>query len=231
MFAAAPSPEFMPDAQLAQRIAGGDIKAFEHLMRQHNRMLFRTARAILHDDADAEEVLQEAYLRAFHSMQGFRAEARLSTWLARIVVNEALARRRKDVRRAAVVPIHSGPADPEHGAAMAIPDGDGPDDSAERGELRRLLERKIDALPESFRAVFMLRELEEMSVQDTAAVLGIPEATVRTRLFRARSQLREALSQEIDVACGDAFCFLGDRCNRVVAGVTARLAVGKPGLS
>jgi RNA polymerase sigma-70 factor (ECF subfamily) len=204
-----------------------DIEAFEQLMRQHNRMLFRTARAILRDDADAEEALQEAYLRAYRSISSFRGEAKLSTWLVRIVVNEALARRRKDARRAAVVPIRSGAVE-EHEleAEAAMREQDGPQDQAERGEIRRLLEQKIDALPEGFRVVFVLRALEELSVEETAAVLGIPEATVRTRFFRARSLLREALSQEIDLAFDDAFAFLGERCDRIVARVIAKLTAG-----
>jgi RNA polymerase sigma-70 factor (ECF subfamily) len=216
------------DAELSRRIGNGDIKAFEQLMRQQNRTLFRTARAILRDDAEAEDALQEAYLRAYRAIGSFRGEARLSTWLVRIVVNEALARRRKDARRAAVVPIRSGGAE-EHEleAEAAMRDHDGPHDLAERGEIRRLLEKKIDALPDGFRVVFVLRALEELSVEETAAVLEIPEATVRTRFFRARSQLREALSQEIDLAFDDAFAFLGERCDRIVARVIAKLAAGE----
>ena len=198
-------------------------EGFERLMRENNRRLFRTARAILRDDAEAEDAVQEAYLRAYRSMGDFRGEAKLSTWLVRIVVNEALARRRKGARRAAIVPIRGGAEDHEIAAEVALREDDGPESRTQRSELRRLLEQKIDELPDAFRAVFVLRALEELPVEETAAALGIPEATVRTRFFRARSQLREALAREIDFAFDDAFAFLGERCDRIVARVMARL--------
>ena len=192
-------------------------------MRRHNRTLFRTARAILRDDAEAEDALQEAYLQAYQAIGGFRGEAKLSTWFARIVANEALARLRKHARRAEIVPLQSG-------AALAeldqIPDTDmdkTPERTASRLQMRRLLETQIDSLPDDYRAVFMLRAVEEMSVEETAAVLGIPSATVRSRLFRARSLLREALAAKIDLACEEAFAFAGERCDRIVAHVMKRI--------
>lgn len=209
-------------AELATRAAHGDSAAFEALMRRHNRMLFRTARAILRDDAEAEDALQEAYIQAYRSLASFRGDAQLSTWLARIVANEALQRLRKQARRAEIVPLQSS-AGPEVEQVMDSDSDNTPHSSAERSEVRRLLESQIDALPEGYRTVFMLRAVEELSVDETAAVLDIPAATVRTRLFRARSMLREALAQKIDVACEDAFSFAGERCDRVVAGVLARL--------
>jgi RNA polymerase sigma-70 factor (ECF subfamily) len=224
MPAAKPVPTIVTDEALSHRAVRGDAQAFEALMRRHNRTLFRTARAILRDDAEAEDALQDGYLRAFRSMGTFRGEARVSTWLVRIVANEALARRRKGVRRAAVIPIRRGAEEHQYEAEAVMSEHDGPQDLAERAEIRSLLERAIDALPEEFRIVFVLRALEELSVQETAAALGIPEVTVRTRFFRARSQLREALSREIDLAFGDAFAFDGARCDRIVARVMARLA-------
>lgn len=217
-------PETLSDTELSARIAQGDMHALERLMRLHNRTMFRTARAILRDDAEAEDAVQEAYLQAYRSIGSFRGDARLSTWLVRIVVNEALARRRKNVRRAAIVPIRGGSVEErEPDAEVAVRAEDGPESQAQRSELRRLLEEKVDALPEAFRAVFMLRALEELPVDETAAVLGIPQATVRTRFFRARSLLRESLSQEIDLALDDAFSFLGERCDRIVVAVLDRL--------
>jgi len=199
-----------------------DAQAFEAIMREHNRMLFRTARAILRDDAEAEDALQEAYVQAYRSLDGFRGESKLSTWLARIVANEALMRLRKRARRAEIVPM-----EPSATAAMeqiSDPNMDNaPDLSAERREMRGLLEAQIDALPDLYRTVFMLRAVEELSVEETAAVLGMPAATVRTRFFRARSLLREALAQKMDVACADAFSFAGSRCDRIVASVLARI--------
>jgi len=219
----------LSDAELASRIALGDTRAFELIMRRNNRLLYRTARSILRDDAEAEDCLQEAYLQVFRSIAGFRAEAKLSTWLTRIVINQALARLRRDKTRDASVSLdnvvdidgrvdgleatHSGPAQPD--AAVL------------REELRGLLERHIDRLPTAFRTVFVLRALEELSVEETAATLGIPDATVRTRFFRARSLLRETLEGEVDAALTDAFAFDGARCDRIVAGVLARLADGK----
>jgi len=192
-------------------------------MRKHNRMLFRTARAILRDDAEAEDALQEAYVQAYNSMQTFRAESKLSTWLARIVANEALMRLRKETRRAEIVPIQSTATVQD---IEQITDSDmnkAPDAAAERRQMRRVLESQIDALPDTYRTVFMLRAVEELSVEETAAVLDLPAATVRTRFFRARSMLLELLAQKIDVACEDAFSFAGARCDRIVANVLARI--------
>lgn len=211
------------DAELAGRVAGGENAAFETLMRRHNRTLFRTARAILRDDAEAEDTLQEAYMQAYQSMGSFRGEAKLSTWLARIVANEALMRLRKHTRRAEIVPLQSSAALENFNE---IPDPSmekSPENSAQRAQTRRLLEAQIDALPDSYRAVFMLRAVEEMSVEETAAVLQIPEATVRSRFFRARSLLREGLAAKIDIACEEAFAFAGERCDRIVANVMERI--------
>jgi RNA polymerase sigma-70 factor (ECF subfamily) len=212
-----------PDAELAERVAGGDTAAFEVLMRRHNRMLFRAARAILRDDAEAEDALQEGYLQAYQAIGRWRSEAKLSTWFARIVANESLMRLRKRTRRAAIVPLQAS-ADADR--LNEIPDTDmdkTPERAAQRGEIRRLLEAQIDALPDDYRTVFMLRAVEEMTVEETAAVLQIPPATVRSRLFRARSLLREALATKIDLAVEDAFAFAGERCDRIVANVMERI--------
>jgi RNA polymerase sigma-70 factor (ECF subfamily) len=212
-----------PDAELAVRIAAGEHAAFEALMRRHNRALFRTARAILRDDAEAEDALQEAYLQAYRAIGTYRAEAKLSTWLARIVANEALMRVRKRARRAEIVPMQAGVSATE---VNEIPDdnmNETPERSAQRTEMRRLLEAQIDALPDDYRVVFVLRAVQELSVEETAEALGIPQATVRTRLFRARSLLREGLATKIDVACEEAFSFAGERCDRIVANVLERV--------
>ena len=192
-------------------------------MRQHNRMLFRTARAILRDDAEAEDALQEAYLQAYHALPGFRGDAKLSTWLARIVANEALQRRRKRERRAEIVPLQPAGGEADLEGTADVKTDQGPEAATHSGELRRVLEAQIDALPDAYRTVFMLRAVEEMTVEETAAVLGIPEATVRTRFFRAKSLLRETVAQKIDLACEQAFAFAGARCDRVVAFVMNQL--------
>jgi len=218
-----PSAALLSEPELALRIAAGDTPALEALMRRYNRTLFRTARAILRDDGEAEEALQDAYLKVFRSIAQFRGDSKLSTWLVRIVANEALMRRRKRSRSAEVVTLHADRPGLELEAEQLMDANDGPEKSAVRAQTRRLLEAKIDALPDAFRTVFMLRALEEFSVEETAQALGIPEATVRTRFFRARGLLREALSREIDHAFDDAFGFDGARCDRVVANVLSKL--------
>ena len=200
------------DTELIGRILSGDMRALETLIRLNNRTLFRTARAILHDDAEAEDAVQDAYLHAYRKLGSFRGESKLSTWLVRIAANEALMRRRRNPRPAEL---------PE---AEAVSDAPGPQDDAERAEMRRLLEAGIDALPDGYRAVFVLRGLEELSVEETAAALGIPPATVRSRYFRARGLLREWIAGDVDTTLADAFAFAGARCDRVVGKVLTLLA-------
>jgi RNA polymerase sigma-70 factor (ECF subfamily) len=200
-----------------------EIAAFEALMRQHNRRLYRTARSILRHDADAEDCVQEAFLHAWRRRDQFRGEAAPSTWLTRIVINEALMKLRRNKATAGTVAIDNvvdldAHVEASVAGAQRLP---GPDAETLRHELCALLERKIDELPQSFRTVFMLRAIEEMSAEETAQCLGIPEATVRTRLFRARSLLRESIASDVDVALASAFEFMGERCDRIVAGVLA----------
>lgn len=210
------------DRSLARSVAAGDRAAFERLMRRYNRRLYRLARATLRDDAEAEDALQDAYLAAYRSIGQFRGDAALGTWLSRLVLNECLGRLRRSSRRQNVLPmvgaLHEIDID-----AMVQDDRPRPEEALARREIRELLERKIDALPDAFRAVFVLRSVEEMSVEETADCLGIPEATVRTRHFRAKSLLREALAQEIDLAERDVFEFGGAHCDRVVGAVMAEL--------
>ncbi len=226
---AATAPASGPDAELAARAARGDTDTFQQIMRRHNRLLFRTCRSILKSDDEAQDALQEAYLRAWRSISSFRAEARLSTWLVRIVVNEALGRlRRSKGAGAQVLPLDTASVDLGCGEAQDEPwmqadANEQPECLAMRGEIRRLIEARIDALPEVFRTVFVLRAVEDMSIEDVAAALAIPEATVRSRFFRARALLREALSREVDVALGDTFSFGGARCDAIVAHVLAAI--------
>jgi RNA polymerase sigma-70 factor (ECF subfamily) len=223
---AAPA-ETLDDAQLARRVAVMDHDACRQLMRRYNQVLFRTARAILKDDAEAEDALQDAYMLAFGAIGNFRGDSKLSTWLVRIVANEALGRLRKRTRAAQVIPIDI-PAEDRAEETMTESLSELPERAAVRAETRRLLESKIDELPDGFRAVFVLRAIEEMSVEEAAAALDIPEATVRSRFFRAKGLLREALSHELDMAHADAFSFAGARCDRIVAAVMARLEAPPP---
>jgi RNA polymerase sigma-70 factor (ECF subfamily) len=199
-------------------------QAFEALMRQHNGRLFRVARAILNDDADAEDALQDAYLDAYRHIGDFRGDAQLSTWLTRIVVNQSLMRLRRRKRDGIVVPFHAeSHADGRREDEVRDDRTESPSAATLRSEIRRIIERRIDELPVDFRTVFVMREVEDMSVDETAACLSIPAATVRTRLFRARALLRESLARDVDVATGDVYAFAGARCDRIVAYVLAHL--------
>jgi RNA polymerase sigma-70 factor, ECF subfamily len=214
------------DVDLVARIGRRDQAAFETLMRRHNGRLFRVARAILKDDAEAEDALQDAYLDAYRRIGDFRGDSQLATWLTRIVINQALMRLRRQKRDRVVVSFGGGDAPdrevPE--ANMADERTESPTAATMRAEVRRMLERRIDELPVAFRTVFVMREVEDLSVEETAACLSIPAATVRTRLFRARALLREALARDMDSATVEVFGFAGERCDRIVAGVLARTA-------
>jgi RNA polymerase sigma-70 factor (ECF subfamily) len=213
------------DAELATRIAAGDAAALEALMRECNRKVFRIARAILKDDSEAEDAVQEAYVAAFLQIGTFRGGSKLSTWVSRIVINEALGRLRKQKRQNTVVPFSEDYSSREVQETVSMDQaGTSPEQALMRSEIRALLEAKIDELPMGFRTVFIMRELEEMTVEETAECLGVPQATVRTRLFRARALLRESLAREIDVATSDAFAFAGARCDRIVSAVLERVA-------
>jgi RNA polymerase sigma-70 factor (ECF subfamily) len=218
------APATVDDLSIARRVVAGDGSAFELLMRRHNRRLYRLARATLHNDAEAEDALQEAYLRAYRSIGQFRGDSALLTWLSRLVLNECFARLRRETRRQNVIPMVVDPGTHVDIDAMNADDSNSPDKAAARTELRALLERKLDELPDVFRVVFVLRSVEEMSIEETAECLAIPEATVRSRHFRARNLLREALVQEVDLIERDLFEFGGAQCDRVVAGVLARIA-------
>jgi RNA polymerase sigma-70 factor, ECF subfamily len=204
--------------------ATADLASFEALMRRNNSRLFRVARSILKDEAEAEDALQEAYVQAYRKIGGFRGEAEMGTWLTRIVINQALMQLRRRKRQQVVVPLR-GP-DPDRDvqeANVADPRAESPADTTLRAEVRKIIERRIDELPVAFRTVFVMREVEEMTVDETAACLGIPAATVRTRLFRARALLREALDRDMDAARAGVFAFAGARCDRIVAAVLARI--------
>jgi RNA polymerase sigma-70 factor, ECF subfamily len=208
------------EAHLVERIAAGDRSQFEQLMRRYNQRLYRIARATLGDHVEAQDAMQEAYLAAFRAIGQFRGDAAIGTWLSRLVLNECLGRLRRSTRRQNVLPIVSSNTEIN---TVASSDSELPERLVGRAEMRALLERKLDALPQSFRVVFVLRSVEELSVEETAHFLGIPEATVRSRHFRAKSLLRESLAQDIDLAERDLFEFGGTNCAGVVASVLARL--------
>ena len=211
------------DGELAALASSGDGEAFRAIMQRFNPRLFRIARGVVRDESEAEDVLQEAYVRAYRALTGFRGESSLLTWLTTITLNEARGRLRRrrthtdldaiDERGAQVLvfPLGAPPASPENEAA--------------RSEARRLLEHAVDALPEGFRLVFVLRELDGCSVEETAAQLGVRPETVKTRLHRARRLLRKTLDESLTLALREAYPFLGTRCARLSDAVLARLGL------
>ncbi|HEX4765871.1 MAG TPA: RNA polymerase sigma factor [Lichenihabitans sp.] len=212
-----------PDLGLIAPIAAGNIDAFAVLVRRHNRTLYRAARSITGDDTEAEDVVQEAWTRAYAHLTAFRSEAQLSTWLVRIAVNEALGRKRRrrpsiaidamDERQMSTIIQFRAPA-PDQESDLA------------RTEVRAMLEKAIDTLPAPFRVVFVLRAVEDLGVEDIASQLDISPATVRTRLFRARALLRKDLEKSFHSSLSDVFPFDGARCravtHRVLALIEAR---------
>ncbi|MEE1611279.1 RNA polymerase sigma factor [Microvirga sp. CF3016] len=223
--ASAPTFDNLEDWALIERARRRDGAALRLIMERHNRRLYRIARSVLGDDTEAEDVVQEAYLRAFTHLDGFRGESRLTTWLTRIALNEALERLRK---RRPSVDLKQIDALNEQGEARVIylpparQDGD-PEAAAARAEVRRLIERAVDQLPDAFRVVFVLRDIEEMSIEATASQLGLRPETVKTRLHRARRLLRQSLDQTLSSALTDAFPFAGARCARITQTVLERL--------
>jgi RNA polymerase sigma-70 factor, ECF subfamily len=208
------------DEALVPRILAGETALFELIMRRHNQRLYRAARAILNDDAEAEDVMQETYVRAFAHLAQFRGAALLSTWLTRIAAHEAFARVRQRRRLAALPPDDN---DVETLPMADRPKPADPEREANDAELRGLLERAIDELPETYRTVFVLREVEGLSTATTAECLGVSEEVVKTRLSRARARLRDGLYERAGAAAGSAFTFGAERCDRVVAAVLSRL--------
>ncbi|WP_457092460.1 RNA polymerase sigma factor [Microvirga sp. P5_D2] len=221
--------EDLDDKGLVELARGRETGAFRQIMQRHNRQLYRIARSVLRDDSEAEDVVQEAYTRAFAHLDQFRGEAKLSTWLTRITLNEALGRlrqRRPSVDLAAIDSIN------DQGEARVIflpsarQDGD-PETTVARAEIRRLLERAVDQLPDPFRTVFMLRDIEEMSIEETASHLGLRPETVKTRLHRARRLLRQSLDKTLSSALADVFPFGGARCARITEAVLGRLGLSE----
>jgi RNA polymerase sigma-70 factor (ECF subfamily) len=216
------SPGSGDELSMARAIARGDQRAFGDLMRRHNQRLYRLARTVLRQPQEAEDALQEAYLQAYRAMGEFRGDSSLSTWLCRLVLNECLGRRRRQERRQNILPITADTPEQTMNAVLND-DLERPDREAARAQMRDLLERRVDELPESFRVIFVLRSVEDLSVEETARCLDLPEATVRTRHFRARSLLREALARQIDLAEGDLYEFGGTHCQAIVERVLKRL--------
>lgn len=218
------------DLELVRRAAAGEMRAFDLLMKRHNQRLYRAARGILRNEPDAEEAVQEAWWKAYNHLAEFHGDAQPITWLTRITINEALMRQRRNKSRDAVIQPNGSDADDDDKDSEVTlensimePESSQPEQRVSTGELRAMIEARIDELPDHYRAVFMLRGVEGLSFAEIASTLGLTQATVRVRFMRARRLLRAALHQDIDVSAGNAFSFAGARCDRIVAGVHARL--------
>jgi RNA polymerase sigma-70 factor (ECF subfamily) len=220
--------ERLDDAALVGLARHGDEQAIATIIRRHNRRLFRVARAVLRSDVEAEDVVQASYVKAFTHLDGYRAEAQLSTWLTRIALNDALSRLRRQRPTTGVeqLDIESARAG---GNVLPFPflqAQPNPEAEMSRMEVRLVLERVVDELPDPFRAVFVLRDIEGMSIEETAGHLSIRPETVKTRLHRARRLLRVAIEHQLSGAFAELFPFDGDRCahmaNRVLAQLRTR---------
>lgn len=217
------------EAVLIARVLRRDPEALAILMRRYNRRLYRAAWGILRDEQEAEDAVQESYIKAFAGLAKFRGEAALATWLTRIVINEALMRRRRPNRLVLsghdnVVPLRpTGASRTESNLTSEEQAVESPESAAIRGQLRLYLEAAVGDLPEEQRAVFVLRALEEFSVEETAQILEVNPQTIRTRFMRARRRLQARLRDELKMSMGDMLPFDGARCDRLVARVLKRL--------
>ena len=216
------------ERRLAERAAAGEQAAFVEIMQRYNQQLFRLAVGVLADRSEAEDILQESYIRAFARMAEYSGEGRLGAWLASIVRNEAIDRVRARSRRSEHIALEVDMRrvrDDHLPLARALADETewSPDVEAERADVRRLIEDEIAQLPDQFRAVFILREVEGLSVEETAEYLGIPDATVKSRDFRARALLKARLGEQIDASMPQAFTFLNQDCASLTQRVLDRL--------
>jgi RNA polymerase sigma-70 factor, ECF subfamily len=224
----APAPHvagLSDDAELVRRALTRDDTAFRTIMERYNRRLYRIARGILRNDSEAEDVVQEAYVKAFTNLGGFRGDSSLATWLARITMNEALGRLR---RERPTVDLETFGAQRTEAQIIKFPQtvtSDDPERTMAQREILQLVEKATDNLPEIFRIVFMTRVIEGMSTEDTANLLGLQLDTVKTRLHRARRLVRDELDKQIGPVLMDAFPFAGRRCERMTNAVLQRLII------
>lgn len=218
---AAQRPTAMTDADVVRRVREGETALFEVLMRRHNQRVYRVARAVLKDENEVEDVMQQAYINAFTHLHQFESRAEFSTWLTRIVLNEAFARRQK-MRRAESVSTCVSEDGGVGVESVSAPQPD-PERQAYAEELREVLEAAVDQLPETYRTVFILRDIEGMSTSATGAGLGLGDEAVKTRLHRARSMIRRTVTARIGTVAAGAFQFHAPRCDRVVRAVLERI--------
>lgn len=211
------------DSDLLERARRGDSAAFAALIRRHDKYLYRVVRSVLADGHEAEDALQETYVRAFTRLGGFRGGAEFRTWLTRVALNEAVRRRRRMRATLELGALHAAQERSRRPLAAFADRGPDPERATARAQMRRILERAIDALPVAFRTVLVLRDVEEVSTKNTAQLLGLREETVKTRLHRARRILRETLGEQFAAALKDVFPFERPRCDELVRRVLAAL--------
>ena len=217
-----PRTSALGDEALVRNVLAGEVAQFAVLMRRHNRRVFRVARGILGSDAEAEDASQDAFVTAYERLEQLTAPAKFGGWVSRIAANAALLRLRRHRKLLALV---------ERGEVTPMPDQSTettPEQAAQHRELRTVLERAIDELPDIYRAVLVMRDVEAMTTAEVAEVLTIDIATVRVRLHRARRLMQQQLVETLDLAAADAFAFDGERCDRLVAAVFRRIGADEP---
>ena len=217
---AATSQEPLSDEEVVAQVLAGETAMFEIVMRRHNQRLYRVARAILRNDGEAEDVMQDAYVRAYEHLNQFAGRAKFSTWLTRIAVHEALSRQHRENRYHELEPMSEREGDPMDRFASLAPD---PEQQASNSEIRSLLEEAVEKLPDAYRTIFMLRDVEDVSTTEAADILEITEDNVKVRLHRARALLRKGLYARAGMERKEAFNFHAVRCDRVVKNVFERI--------
>lgn len=205
----------LSDEQVVDRVRAGETWLYELLMRRYNQRLFRITRSVLNDDAEAEDVMQDAWVRAYEHLDQFAGKAKFATWVTKIALYEALARARVRRRSEGQELLDMGIFESKQRS---------PENQAMDNEMRELLESAVDELPDVYRSVFVLREIENLNTAETAECLDLSEEAVKTRLHRSRAILRRILFERAGLAAGDTFRFLGTRCDRMVANVMARIS-------
>jgi RNA polymerase sigma-70 factor (ECF subfamily) len=214
----------LSDTDIVRRVQAGESALFEILMRRHNQRVYRVARAVVKDEGEVEDVMQQAYVNAFIHLHQFEERAQFSTWLTRIALHEAFGRRRKMLRSASLATGQSDPYE-ERGFMNTLTSSEAdPERQAYAQELNRVLEAAVDDLPEMYRTVFMLRDIEGLSTSETGEGLGLGPEAVKTRLHRARAMIRRSVTARIGAAAAESFQFHAVRCDRVVAAVFARIS-------
>jgi RNA polymerase sigma-70 factor, ECF subfamily len=210
----------LSDLEIVERVRGGEAALFELLMRRYNQRLYRVARSIVRDEDEAQDIMQEAYVRAYVNLGHYEGRALFSTWLTKIAVHEALARLR---RRARVVRLDGAPEEEDSVEMLKSPER-GPEDRASQGELSALLDAALESLPESYRLIFVMREVEGLSTAEAAQCLGLSQQNVKARLHRARAALRRHIDARIGTEARGLYAFHLSRCDQVVHNVLDRIA-------